>query len=676
MIRRLFLIYILFACGPVLYAQVFTESNLPIVIISTDNGSAIPDEPKVVASMKIIYSGQGQRNFLDDQNNPAKLNYNGKVRIEIRGSSSQALPKKQYGLTTVLGDNTSNNNVSLLGMPRENDWILNGLAYDASLVRDYLTYNLSWKIGNYASRQRYCEVIINNSYQGLYILQEKIKIDDNRVNIQKITPTDNSGSAVTGGYLIKADKVSGNDVSAWTMATYASNPTDFIHESPDNDDITSAQHTYISSEFKNLAAKASNDNIVDGYPAIIDLPSFIDFIILNELSANVDAYQFSTYFHKERKGKIRAGPLWDSNLTYGNDLGFWGYDRSKTNTWQFDNGDNVGPRFWRDIFNNPKFRCYLSRRWNELTQPGQPLHLETISQFIDEIVPEISEASQREQTRWGTVGNHANEIKAIKDFLALRIPWMTNQLGSFSNCANVQTPPLVISGIHYHPASSPEFPDDDDLEFIELANHSDSPVDLSGIYLAGTGTGYQFPQYILEGRGVIQIANDREVFKRRHGFTPFGEFSRNLSNDTQQIILADAYGNIIDLVEYDDAAPWPLADGTGPYLKLIDLSLDNNDPSSWIASDEVLAASVVVGIEQELASGIEVFPNPTELEWNITSREFIHSVSVATPQGREMQRVMVNGHLVRVPATKFTPGIYLITIETNRGTVVKKAVRR
>src|SRR5688572_18956245 len=122
-----------------LYAQTLTDSNLPILIINTDSNVEILDQPRVLGTMKIIYSGEGQRNYVSDQNNSTVLNYSGRIEIEIRGSSSQALPKKQYSLTTLLADNTSNNNVSLLGMPKENDWVLNGLAFDASLMRDYLS---------------------------------------------------------------------------------------------------------------------------------------------------------------------------------------------------------------------------------------------------------------------------------------------------------------------------------------------------------------------------------------------------------------------------------------------------------------------------------------------------------------------------------------------------------
>ncbi|MGK4566935.1 CotH kinase family protein [Flavobacterium sp. 3HN19-14] len=258
--------------------------------------------------MKIIYKGEGVQNYLTDQNTPAFLNYNGRISIEIRGSSSQALPKKPYGLTTLEADNSTNNNVSLLGMPAENDWILNSLAFDPSLMRDYLSYNLSRQIGNYASRTAYCEVVINGEYVGLYVLQEKIKADSNRVDVTKITNTQNTIPLVTGGYITKADKTTGGDPVAWSMPSYTGWETNFIHDLPKPENVTSQQNFYIQNQFAKLAITSNTNNVsfTNGYPSIIDVPTFVDFMISNELASNADGYELSTYFHKDRNGKIQA----------------------------------------------------------------------------------------------------------------------------------------------------------------------------------------------------------------------------------------------------------------------------------------------------------------------------------------------------------------------------------
>ena len=300
------------------YCQIFTDSNLPIVIINT-NGIEIPDSPRIFGDMKIIFRGNGLRNYIADQNTEEYLNYNGRINIEVRGSSSQTLPKKQYGFSTLLNDNVTEKNVSLLGLPADNDWILNGLGFEPSLIRDYLCYNLSRMIGEYASRTVYCEVILNGSYNGLYVLEEKIKQGSERVNIAKMTTADNSYPKVTGGYIVKADKTGGDPV-AWTVSSYiGTNDVTFIYDFPKPEEITAPQSYYIKSLFETLRSTtaAGNASLENGFPSIIDIPSFVDFMIINELGSNADAYQYSTFFHKDRNGKLRAGPIWDLNLTFG-----------------------------------------------------------------------------------------------------------------------------------------------------------------------------------------------------------------------------------------------------------------------------------------------------------------------------------------------------------------------
>ena len=223
---------------------------------------------------------------MTDQNTPAYLNYNGRINIEKRGSSSQELPKKQYGFSTLNNDNTTEKNVSLLNLPADNDWILNGLAFEPSLIRDYLCYNLSRMIGEYASRTVYCEVVINGSYNGLYVLEEKIKQGSHRVNVAELGTMDNSFPKISGGYITKADKTTGNDPVAFFMTNYYGiNDVAFIHEYPKSENITVPQRVYIKSEFDKLAstAAAGNSSVISGYPSVIDIPSFVDFMIINEL---------------------------------------------------------------------------------------------------------------------------------------------------------------------------------------------------------------------------------------------------------------------------------------------------------------------------------------------------------------------------------------------------------
>ncbi|HUU99665.1 MAG TPA: CotH kinase family protein [Bacteroidales bacterium] len=673
--RFISFILFLFSLCNTSYSQVFTDSNLPIVIINTDGGVAIPDDPRVLATMKIIYKGEGSRNYLTDQNDPAYLNYNGRINIEIRGSSSQAVLKKQYGFSTKKADNITNNNVSLLGLPKDNDWILYAMAFDASLIRNYLSYNLSRMIGEYASRTIFCEVVINGSYNGLYVLLEKIKSGTDRVDVYEIGAGDITFPGVTGGYITKADKTTGGDPIAWEMSSYLGiNDVDFIHELPKPENVKYEQNNYIQSEFEKLRISAATGDLSleTGYPSVIDIPSFVDYMIINELAANADAYQFSTYYHKDRNGKLRAGPIWDLDLTYGNDLFMWGFDRSKTNTWQFSNGDNEGPRFWRDLFNNQVFRCYLSKKWNQLIQPGQPLNISGIESFIDQSVINISEAVMRENQRWGTVSNHANEILKIKTFLQQRITWMTSGLGSYSGCSNIETPPLVITKIMYNPAESTNFPNSKDLEFIEITNTGNKTENLTGVYFGGTGFVYQFPvNTLIEAGATIILAGNATIFRVKYGFFPAGQFTRNLSNTGENLLLLDGFGNIIDNVHYSNLPPWPNADGNGYYLELVDPFSDNSLPTNWIAY-----SGAIVSVEDTWKNEIpRLYPSPVRDNLHIEMQWRIISLQLLDFQGRLLRVIPVDSESYSLDMSAYSPGLYLIKINTAERSFVRKVIK-
>ena len=642
----------------------FTDSNLPIVIINTVNGEEIPNEPKILGTMKIIQRPDGARNFLTDANTDEFLDYSGTIGIETRGSSSQALPKKPYGIDTLEDDGIEDENVKLLGMPKENDWLLNSFAFDDSMMRDYISYEMARQMGQYATNLKYCEVVLNGEYIGLYALSEKIKRDGDRVDIAKISDDENSLPEITGGYIIQTDRTGGdNPPEAWN-----NNGAGYIHEKPNSDDITSQQSSYIESVFRDLDDNATNPNIISGYPSIIDVPSFLDYILVAEIASNVDAYALSTYYHKDKGGKLRAGPVWDYNLTYGNDLfDFFGvnYDRSFTDVWQF-NFSNTGAYFWGDLFNDPKFKCYLSKRFNEVTNTGEPLNYEYISSLIDSTTALISEAVVRENEKWDTIDDFAGEIANIKIWLQERITWMRNDLGAFSNCDNVQTPSLVITKIHYNPQETVEFPESDDLEFIEIKNTGSTIVALTGVYLVKLGVSYQFPQNATIAAGEsLYLVGDATTFQNKYGIIPFDTFTRDLSNKSQNLVLSDAFGNLIDQVEYSDKEPWPeSADGDGFYLELIDVNLDNSLAINWVAtSSEVLSAN---GYDNSDVN-FTVYPNPTKEKLFINSEQTIQKIVIFNLLGQQIRTFKVNFKSGEINISKLNKGMYFLNLKLING---------
>jgi len=641
----------------------FTDSNLPIVIINTENGAEIPDEPKILGTMKIIQRPNGARNFLTDANNDEYLNYSGTIGIETRGSSSQALPKKPYGFDTLEDDGIEDKGVKLLGMPKEDDWILNSFAFDDSMMRDYISYEMTRNMGQYAANLKYCEVVLNGDYIGLYALSEKIKRDGDRVNIAKLADDENSLPEISGGYLMQTDRESAENPAAWY-----SNGALYIHEKPNSDDITPEQSSYIEGVFRSLDNNANNSNITTGYPSIIDIPSFVDYILMAEFASNVDAYALSTYYHKDRGGKLRAGPVWDYNLTFGNDLfDFFGFnfDRSFTDVWQFQYS-NTGSFFWGSLFYNPTFRCYLAKRFNDLTKEGQPLNYDYISNLIDNTVALINESTIRENERWATIEDFPGEIANMKIWIQERIIWMRNNLGSYSECNSIQTPSLVISKISYNPLETDAFPESKDLEFIEIQNTGTTTVDLTGFYLSKLGVSYQFEEnaFILPEQSIYLVRN-MEVFYAKYGREAFGRFDRDLSNSSQNLVLSDAFGNVIDQVEYTDSAPWPeTADGDGFYLELIDVNSDNALASNWRASSDATLNTIVLNSNE---INFKVYPNPAKENLTITSKQMLQEIIIFNPLGQKIKAFKVNFKTGQISIGDLQKGMYFLSLKGMNG---------
>lgn len=424
-------------------ATTFSSSNLPLVIINTPNNQNIPDEPKLQASMKIIDNGLGNINHLTDFPNA----YNKLIGIEQRGSSSGGFPQKSYGFETRNTDGSILDTI-ILGMPMEHDWILYAPYNDKTCLRNNITYDLSSKMGHYAAKSKLCELVVNGQYQGIYYLMEKIKRDQNRVDIAKLLPTDNSGDELTGGYIFKIDKTTGNSNIAWTSNYPAADgsPINFQHHYPTYDVITPQQNAYIHSYVDSFENALNGPNYTDpliGYRKYIKHKSFIDFMLLNEISKNVDGYRLSSFLHKEKNsngGELRMGPVWDFNLAWwnadycnGNLSTGWAYEFGNVCTGGFQ-----VPTWWEIFMSDPWFQEEVKCRWTSLRQGV--LSRDSLFHFIDSVALYIDEAKDRHFEKWPILGTYtwpnpspipadfAGEITALKQWIDDRTAWMDQNL--------------------------------------------------------------------------------------------------------------------------------------------------------------------------------------------------------------------------------------------------------
>ena len=442
-----------FYTSTLLTAQTFTSSNLPVVIINT-NGQAIPDEPKIMADMGIIYNGSGIRNNVTDTKN----NYNGKIGIEIRGKSSQQFPMKSYSVELWDAAGASVNK-SILGMLTESDWVLYAPYTDKTLMHNVLAYAISNEMGHWAAHCRYVEVLLNNNYIGVYVLMEKIKRGAARIDIPKLKTSDISGDALTGGYIFKIDKIDAGE-EGWFSQVKPYNAVrnqliQFIYYYPKTADIVVPQKDYIKSYVDSFELALNSNSFQDtakGFRKFADINSFIDYNIVNEVSRNVDGYRLSSYFYKDKKskgGKIIAGPVWDYDIAFRN-ANYCEGSSSSGWAYQFNsicNNDNwLMPFWWERFMQDSAYKSNLRCRWKQLRQTS--LSNQHINFLIDSINTLLGEAQQRHFQKWPILGQYvwpnpnpipttyAEEISTLKQWLTSRIGWMDTNIPNTGACAD------------------------------------------------------------------------------------------------------------------------------------------------------------------------------------------------------------------------------------------------
>jgi hypothetical protein len=456
-----FFVTLCIACATNVISQTLTTTNLPIIIINT-NGQQITDEPGIITDIKIINNASGINTITDSPNE-----HDGKAKVEYRGCSSQSFPKKSYGFELRDPANTDNDlDDDLFGFPTESDWVLNAAYTDKTLMRDALSFYMSNRTGNYASRTRYVELVIDGQYQGIYVLEEKVKRDAGRVDVKKLDPTDKSASKITGGYIVKIDKSCGNvdPGHSWTtnFASPGGNPDalyNWATHFPNDSDLTTDQFNYIKNYVQEFETVMNGDAVCEsanGYNKYILDDTFIDHFLLQEMTSNSDAFRFSSFFSKQRDsegGKLRAGPLWDMNLALGFLTSpFSGNSRSYEG-WQYTApGDPAFPVpfFWGKLLTCCDYRNKVFTRYQQLRRTV--LQTSVLMAFIDSQFGLLNQgAYDRNFQKWPIIGMQTwtdqpsytgetlvAEVNYLKTWVTNRLNWMDANIGSF-----VTQPPVL-----------------------------------------------------------------------------------------------------------------------------------------------------------------------------------------------------------------------------------------
>lgn len=366
----------------------------------------------------------------------------------VRGSSTGDNPKTN--LRVELRDDFGNDqSASLLGMPSESDWVLYApYKFDRAMLRNSVFYELSRQTGNYAPRTRFVEVYANfndgildsGDYMGVYVLMENIKRDSNRVDIAKLSPTQNSEPELSGGYILKFDRSDGTPGSNWWTDRDVPTLQDstLVHVEPESTELTVAQQDYIRGYVQDFEDALYGPDSTDpniGYEAYLDIDPTIDHHIIRAFSKDPDGLRLSTYLVKDRGGKLRFGPLWDFDRAAGPDDDTRAADPTG---WFLPDVNLFESDWWGPLFDDPDFTQRWVDRWQELRRGV--LSDANIHAVVDGQASEIAETQERNFARWPEVAPDGGpfaqpgltgwvaEVSQLAGWLIERVHWIDEQM--------------------------------------------------------------------------------------------------------------------------------------------------------------------------------------------------------------------------------------------------------
>ena len=508
------------------------QSNLPLILVDTA-GREVGKEDRLIAAGRVIDTSGGRATPLGEPE------YAGWTLINLRGRASLRYAKRSYTWKTVDGQDDPVK-TSLLGMPSESDWVLYAPYPDKTLMRDALAYDLSNRLGRWAPRTRFVELFLNEGggrisrrdYLGVFVLEERVKRDRNRLDLEALGPEETTEPAISGGYVFKKDHNDRGEQGPMLAGTYPAFtpmnssrtgfPTEpggfpgdpagfqppfrgivrssssssstsrpkpragvltnylgapgrreaaavtrtvisrgddeemmeyieeerfresfrslrsnkFYYVHPEPDELTSVQRGWLQRYVNGLEQALYGPEFADpggGYRAYLDIDSFIDYHLLVEVTKNVDGFRFSTFYHKDRGGKLKMGPLWDWNLSFGNCNGKQGY---LPEWWLWPQLDDKEYSWFRRLFEDPEFSQRYVDRWTELRRTT--FATSNVLARVDEWAALLEPAAARNFQRWPILGlavnpnyyvgeTFAEEVNWMKTWISARLNWIEHQ---------------------------------------------------------------------------------------------------------------------------------------------------------------------------------------------------------------------------------------------------------
>ncbi len=421
------------------------QSHLPIIKIDT-LGQKVPGTPvsgtegtwdyettesgdtNITASLSVVDLQKGS-NSPEDKPTIKSL-----AQIRYRGNSSRFFDKKGYAINLVRKDGTENKK-EIAGMEIHDEWILNAPFLDRSLLRNYVALNISGEIMEYAPNIRYCELFVDEEYQGVYTLMESVSKGEGRINIKKPDKKSN----ITD-YIIRLDREGKGDqeINDYSNYTNKNGVSAIDVRYPGSNQITEARKRYIEKDISKLEKGLYSYDLKDknkGYTKYIDVNAFAEYFIINEFFRNMDAGRFSTFYYKPARGKLKPCP-WDFNNACDNYIDY---------QWDEIGFNMIYQPIFDQLIKDKKFIDVVVYKYKKLR--NDKLSEKYLTNYIDETSLWLGESVDRNYEKWGYVFDLSNyngmnyltpvdrnytsynqSVNQLKEYLVKRGNWLDKNI--------------------------------------------------------------------------------------------------------------------------------------------------------------------------------------------------------------------------------------------------------
>ena len=431
-------------------------THLPLIKIDT-GGEEIPGKPSgeqdifneniyttaedgeemINAAVSVFDSENGNHHLTDTPT----MTISSKIRV--RGHISRLFEKAPYLLKFVNEDGTDLD-IPMLGMNAHHEWVLNGPYMDKSLIRNYMWYNIAGEIMDYAPNVRFCELIINGDYRGIYLLVESISTgEDCRLDL---TVTE-KGQSITG-YLLRIDRPTEEELDAVRNIYSLTERTNILANDvsiryPGKNKLTEKTAKEIEKDFARFEKTMYSydyDSKKYGYRKYIDVDSFVDYYIINEFSKNLDAGNYSTYIYLRPGDKYKLC-VWDFNNACNN------YPTNEINTAGIKDTDGITgfsmhvKVFFVMLMRDKDFVDAVIERYEELRKTY--LSDAYLEEYIQDTVEYLGPAIERDSERWAdyiasdhlqpaerNVHSQEEAVEKLTEWLRDRGQWLDDNINT------------------------------------------------------------------------------------------------------------------------------------------------------------------------------------------------------------------------------------------------------